>query len=52
MKWKHIRKGVIEGELVEDDGKWLTIKLSKPAGNRDAGERLTVRKKFTRKMDA
>lgn len=26
-KWLHTRKGVIEGELISDDGEWTRIQL-------------------------
>ena len=51
MKWEHIRKGIIEGEQVEEDGEWLTIKLSRPVGNKLPGDRLVVRKSFVMKID-
>ena len=51
MKWDHVRKGVIEGELVLDDDGFLHIKLAKPVGHRGVGENLVVRKSFVKVIE-
>ena len=28
MKWQHVRKGIIEGEIVQDDGVFVVIELT------------------------
>lgn len=50
MKWKHSRKGLIEGKIIKDDGEWVDIKLKNYVSgiNREwyKGETITVRKAF------
>lgn len=57
MKWFHTRKGKIEGEIVEDDGTWVKIKLTKEIhlgarhGYCGPGEVATVRKSFLQPLE-
>ena len=53
MKWRHACKGIIEGEVVRDDGIWVDIRLSNtvnlltsrcPVAR--AGEIIGIRKSF------
>ena len=50
MRWKHRRKGIIEGELVREDQDTVTIKLTKPVRGLsmdwDVGAQLMVNKRF------
>lgn len=50
MKWKHSRKGIIEGDIAggSSDSEFVTIILSvdHPELDKVAGERLTVRESF------
>lgn len=57
MKWRHSRKGIIEGDIVGDDGTFVRIRLkgdhemtyisASNAGRVDEdGEVITVRKSF------
>ena len=54
-KFTHTRKGVIEGEVVKDDGEWMTIRLSHAYEDSrvslDEGETLKVRKSLITKLE-
>ena len=55
-KWIHSRKGLIDGELIEDDGTWTRIKATGDQNLRSArpggvleyfdGETITVRTSY------
>jgi hypothetical protein len=60
-EWLHQRKGLIEGEVVQDGEEWTTIRLSRDHtirvgsadddGFRAKGHVLTVRTSFLRMLD-
>jgi hypothetical protein len=60
MKWIHARKGIVEGEIVREEGEWVDIKLTGDQTLRTArgwddchdGDVVTVRKSFLREVPA
>ena len=57
MRWNHSRKGTIEGEIVEEKGDFVDIKLTNKVwmgnwlGYSEPGEVITVRKSFLQPLE-
>lgn len=57
MKWNHSPKGTIEGEIVEDQGTFVKIKLTNKVymgslhGWRGPGQIVSVRKSFLQPLE-